>query len=347
MERTEKIELIRKMTESPPWIWNSSDSKDLQGYFADDIQDGTSEFDKACRAAIAEVVTSIQNDPSILHSKVVKGGSLGKGTMVKDISDVDLVVFMNEPAMEPVDKVGPTRYQEQLNEVLKQLKKHVDLRLSGVTNIQLKQYLLSFTIQVQGRSVDVDLVPTADNSSSFSDSSHMFNKMQQSSPGAREYYSPSLVKDQVEFVKKQPTAVKSLIRMVKVWAGQCLPESLRKSYPLELLTIHMWERAGSPKSFKLARGFRCVITIFTSYCKYLQPVNWTNYYSEEQARTAMTGMEKPIVLDPANPTNNVFKLYHDLVSKKDLARAASMTVEHSDLVRSVGRVRGGRKNWNN
>ena len=88
--------------------------------------------------------------------------------MVKGISDVDLVVFMDELAMEPVDKVGRIRYQEQLDEVLKQLKANVK-KLSGVTNIKLKQYLLSFTIQVQGRwSVDVDLVPTADNRSSFS-----------------------------------------------------------------------------------------------------------------------------------------------------------------------------------
>ena len=87
--------------------------------------------------------------------------------MVKGISDVDLVVFMNERAMEPVDKVGRIRYQEQLDEVLKQLKANVK-KLSGVTNIKLKQYLLCFTIQSRGRSVDVDLVPTADNTSSFS-----------------------------------------------------------------------------------------------------------------------------------------------------------------------------------
>ena len=119
----------------------------------------------------------------------------------------------------------------------------------------------------------------------------MFNKMQQSSHGAREYYSPSLVEDQREFFKKRPAAVKSLIRMVKVWAYQCLPESLRKSYPLELLTIHMWERAGSPKSFKFGRGFRCVIAILPQLLHTQRdPVYWTDNYTEPQARTAMTAM---------------------------------------------------------
>ncbi|XP_071804972.1 2'-5'-oligoadenylate synthase 1A-like [Asterias amurensis] len=347
MGRKAKIEQIRQMTRSHPW--NSSDPKDLQQYFDSDIQTGTSKFDKACRAAIDKVVTSIQNDPSILNSKVVKGGSLGKGTMVKDISDTDLVVFMNEPALGPVAKSGPNGYQEQLDEVLKRLEANAK-KLAGVTNIKRKKYLLSFTIQVRGRSqglprsVDVDLVPTADNISSFSgDSSHMFNKMQQSSPGAREYYSPSLVEDQREFVKKQPTAVKSLIRMVKVWADQCLPESLRKSYPLELLTIHMWERAGSPKSFKLERGFRCVIAILPYLHNQLKPVYWN--HSKNQARTAIRAMTNPIVLDPANPTNNVFKLYHDPVNKKDLARASSMTLGDSTLMRTVGQVQRDRTNW--
>ncbi|XP_033642531.1 2'-5'-oligoadenylate synthase 1-like, partial [Asterias rubens] len=279
MGRKAKINRIRQMTSSSPW--NSSDPKDLQQYLDSDIQTGTSEFDRACRAAIDIVITSIQNDPSILNSKVVKGGSLGKGTMVKDISDVDLVIFMNEPAMEPVDKVGRIRYQEQLNVVLRQLKIHVDLNLSGVTNIQLNQYLLSFTIQVQGRwSVDVDLLPTADNRSSFSDLSQMFDRMLKESPDVREYYSPSLVKVQKKFVKNQPPAVKSLIRMVKVWAYQCLPESLRKSYPLELLTIHMWERAGSPGRFKLERGFRCVIAILPYLHCQLKPVYWEKNHSK-------------------------------------------------------------------
>ena len=125
---------------------------------------------------------------------------------------------------------------------------------------------------------------------SLVDSSHMFNKMQQSSHGAREYYSPSLVEDQREFFKKRPAAVKSLIRMVKVWAYQCLPESLRKSYPLELLTIHMWERAGSPGRFKLERGFRCVIAILPSLHCQLKPVFWEKNHSKKQACTGMGGM---------------------------------------------------------
>ena len=123
---------------------------------------------------------------------------------------------------------------------------------------------------------------------SFVDLSQMFDRMLKESPDVREYYSPSLVKVQKKFVKNQPPALKSLIRMVKVWAYQCLPESLRKSYPLELLTIHMWERADSPGRFKLERGFRCVIAILPHLHCQLKPVYWGKNHSEKQA--CMGGM---------------------------------------------------------
>ena len=97
-----------------------------------------------------------------------------------------------------------------------------------------------------------------------------------------EYYSAALVKLQVEFVKKRPTNVKDLIRLVKYWRKKYLPKKRRKrrppSYLLELLTIHAWEKAKCPKSFNIKIGFKAVIEVLESH-RNLR-VSWGDYYPE-------------------------------------------------------------------
>ena len=97
-----------------------------------------------------------------------------------------------------------------------------------------------------------------------------------------EYYSAALVKLQVEFVKKRPTNVKDLIRLVKYWRKKYLPKKRRKrrppSYLLELLTIHAWEKAKCPKTFNIKIGFKAVMEVLESH-RNLR-VSWGDYYSE-------------------------------------------------------------------
>ena len=80
----------------------------------------------------------------------------------------------------------------------------------------------------------------------------------------RQYCSPSLVHRQVQFVKEQPGNVKELIRLVKYWASRFLPKYLQKSYPLELITIYLWEKAGKPeRRLNKAQGLRSVLEVLT------------------------------------------------------------------------------------
>ena len=81
----------------------------------------------------------------------------------------------------------------------------------------------------------------------------------------RQYCSPSLVHRQVQFVKEQPGNVKELIRLVKYWASRFLPKYLQKSYPLELITIYLWEKAGRPeRRLNKAQGLRSVLEVLTN-----------------------------------------------------------------------------------
>ena len=83
--------------------------------------------------------------------------------------------------------------------------------------------------------------------------------------GTRAFYSASFVQHQVQFVKEQPGNVKELIRLVKYWASRFLPKYLQKSYPLELITIYLWEKAGKPgRRLNKAQGLRSVLEVLTN-----------------------------------------------------------------------------------
>nr|XP_005990339.1 PREDICTED: 2'-5'-oligoadenylate synthase-like protein 2 isoform X1 [Latimeria chalumnae] len=86
--------------------------------------------------------------------------------------------------------------------------------------------------------------------------------------------------------------------------GQELPAK----YALELLTIYVWEKGSGKEDFKTEEGFRTVLEVICNYkhiCIY-----WTEYYDIQHEfigkylKKQLSG-ERPIILDPADPTGNV------------------------------------------
>ena len=111
----------------------------------------------------------------------------------------------------------------------------------------------------------------------------------------RDFYSAHFVDLQKEFVTGQPPIVKDLIRLVKYWRKTCIIKDTRKtrlphSYPLELITIHCWEKAGKPESFDIRAGFKAVLKQLVENCHIY--VCWDEYYSEALAQRGINGMKK-------------------------------------------------------
>ena len=111
----------------------------------------------------------------------------------------------------------------------------------------------------------------------------------------RGYYSAHFVSLQVEFVKSQLPIVKNLIRLVKYWRKTCIEDKssgstrLPSSYPLELITIGCWRKAGEPSSFDIRAGFRAVLQrlIDTYQIHFI----WYEYYDKAIAERGIEGME--------------------------------------------------------
>lgn len=115
------------------------------------------------------------------------------------------------------------------------------------------------------------------------------------------YYSAHFVSLQQEFVKEQPPEVKNLIRLVKYWRKTCIEDKntgktrLPSSYPLELITIGCWEKAGEP-SFDIRAGFKAVLQQLVNNCHI--HFTWHKYYNVAVAKRGIKGMKKRFVFVP-------------------------------------------------
>nr|XP_048278268.1 2'-5'-oligoadenylate synthase 1A-like [Myodes glareolus] len=263
-------------------------------------------------------------DYSVRVSKVVKGGSSGKGKMLTGRSDANLVVFLN----------NLTSIEDQLKqrgEFLKEIEKQL-CQLQGEQNFPVKfEVLRSWRNNSPGiilklssselqQEVEFDVLLAYD----ILGDVNVYNKpdpqvyrrliSECTSLGKEGKFFTSFTELQRNFLKDRPPKLKNLIRLVKHWYQLCkekLGEPLPPQYALELLTVYAWERGNGVTEFNTAQGFRTVLELITKY-KQLQ-IHWTVYYDfqDQEISTYLLSRltrTRPVILDPADPTRNVVGL---------------------------------------
>ncbi|XP_052024440.1 2'-5'-oligoadenylate synthase 1A-like isoform X2 [Apodemus sylvaticus] len=252
-------------------------------------------------------------------SKVVKGGSSGKGTALKGRSDADLVVFLN----------NLTSFEEQLNrrgEFIKEIKKqlykvqrerHFGVKFAVQSSWWPNARSLSFKLSAPHlhQEVEFDVLPAFDvlghvSIYSVPDPQIYANLIRKCIYLKKEgEFSTCFTELQRNFLKQRPTKVKSLIRLVKYWYHlEKLGKPLPPQYALELLTVYAWERGSGFVDFDTAQGFRTVLELVTKY-KLLR-IYWTMYYDFEHQEVSnylhrQLMRISPVILDPADPRKNV------------------------------------------
>ncbi|XP_012789726.2 2'-5'-oligoadenylate synthase-like protein 2 [Sorex araneus] len=252
--------------------------------------------------------------------KVMKGGSYGKGTSLKHTSDVDLILFLS----------CFSSFQDQADlrkEIIDFIKKKVEhCSQSLAYSISVIPYWgrnpRSLAIQVQAKKnsnvIKVDVLPAFDVLGNASPDSNLpqeiFEKLInfEGSPGE---FSSSFTVLHRHFVRTRPVKVKNLLRLVKHWwylqhkKYKRVKVALPPKYALELLTIYAWETGtDESENFDLAEGFKAVMKLVRDYnniCIY-----WTKYYNFQNEAVSIFIKEKlkeerPVILDPADPTNNL------------------------------------------
>ncbi|XP_028412305.1 2'-5'-oligoadenylate synthase-like protein 2 isoform X4 [Dendronephthya gigantea] len=230
----------------------------------------------------------------------VKGGSQGKGTAVKEYCDIDLVMILN-------DVKDAQDLQKQLPKIKEEVKEKLRRYASAhivPNSLTDTTFSVKFSVQGTNGNIDVDLLPTF----KFEDLQDLYQRMLKDMDYA-DYYSAALVQQQVDFVEEYPPNVKNLIRLVKYWKKEMVEPSsasrrIPNSYLMELITIHLWEEntEDSDGKFDTLKAFHGVMEALMDY----ESLNviWTENYSENDIPSEIKD-QRPLVMDPANPTNNV------------------------------------------
>ncbi|CAM4563036.1 unnamed protein product [Lepidochelys kempii] len=256
--------------------------------------------------------------------KVVKAGSSGKGTALKDVSDVDLVVFVSKitdfRALKAERKKIIAEIQTRLEECRGSLGKDLVLSIKKTKWENPRVLTFTLTSNTMGEHIDFDVLPAFDALGQlyrgYKPDPEVYVRLMDSDPEGSEF-SPCFTELQRNFVMALPTKLKSLIRLVKHWYKQyVLPhkkklgreESLPPQYALELLSVCAWERGGRGPAFNMAEGFRTVLELIRQHAQLC--VYWTINYGFENETLGwylkyQLYKSRPIILDPADPTGIV------------------------------------------
>ncbi|XP_060105128.1 2'-5'-oligoadenylate synthase 3-like [Heteronotia binoei] len=259
--------------------------------------------------------------------KVIKGGSLGKGTALKEGSDTNLVVFLSvfkdytdqdKKHTEIVQEIG-----KRLEEFQENNGERLDVTLEA--SIQPNLHVLSFKLHSNDLrdSIEFDVLPAFNALGQYKKGSKpdpqvyidLINSCNSSHQGGE--FSTCFAELQKEFIIARPSKLKSLIRLLKHWYKEYIfpykeqlqkGESLPPKYALELLAVYAWEQGSREPDFDMAEGFRTVLLLLQQYKQLC--VFWTTFYDFENETLKLYLLRqlqkpRPIILDPADPTGIV------------------------------------------
>lgn len=146
---------------------------------------------------------------------------------------------------------------------------------------------------------DVDILPIADLDVD-SEIDEIYSEMEAKTDFDRTFYSGSLVKLQIDFVKHQSAKLKDVIRFIKYWKKMNKLDLV--SYAIELIVINVWENTNLPEEQSLKQLIIAVLTELMNFRTFA--ISWDDNYDSDDYEQ----MDEPYIRDPANPFMDV--IYH-------------------------------------
>lgn len=236
---------------------------------------------------IVETVTSL----SFLNvDRVVKGGSIAKGSAITGVADAEIVFFLNG--------LPTTGHERWLPALLRSTAGVLSENLpsdSGVDGLSITDD--SVSMKVKGIiNVDVRFSPV------FESFAKVIQSIGNQGPEVRRFYLPSLVQERTQFIAKQPGHVKVTIRLLKWWRDQqsWSNKLVRPSDDvLELLAVYSAVQT-RPSDQRIAVAN---VMLLLSQFNDLQIV-WSNYYGKDDVWAPLL-RQRPLLMDPTNPFINI------------------------------------------
>nr|XP_021589943.2 2'-5'-oligoadenylate synthase 3 [Ictidomys tridecemlineatus] len=272
-----------------------------------------------CRKQIQGTVETIcaalkEIQPFPVVQSVAMGGSYSRETVLRNHSDGTFVLFLDHLAKFQDHKKNQ---QEILDIIEQQLKARLLAhRLTAWYQILRLGGQLHIEVSTRWQTVSFQVLP-AFNALGFSEnpSPWIYRDLKRAMDETSAYpgeFSVCFAELRKKFFSKYPRKLKDLILLIKYWYQQCQKKwgisSLFSEYALELLTVYAWEQGCGAEDFDMAQGVRTVLGLIEQ--KDLLCVYWTvNYdFEDETVRNVLLQQlrsQRPVILDPADPTNNV------------------------------------------
>lgn len=259
-------------------------------------------FSSKATQALNDITAAVGERLFLNVDHVVRGGSVGRGTVIGGATDAEIVFFLKD-----LPVAGQLKWLPALHKaVVGVLKEHLSAS-HGVEDVIAEADSVKFNVRGVV-SVDMKFVPV------FDSIGEVYKALKQNDADARRRLGCALLKERTHFISKQPGQVKVTMRLLKWWRDQQQWSSAaaRPSDDLiELLVVHS---ACVSKPQDQQTAVTNVLSLMSRFAEL--HVTWTNYYKKADIWEPLLN-HTPLLMDPVNPFLNV---------------ADSQTFDHRELM---------------
>jgi len=248
-------------------------------------------FNSKAAKALVDVVDLLQEAMFLDVERIVKSGSMGKGTAISvGIPDAEVVLFIRGLPLE--------NHSQWMRPLLKASARVLETNLKGhpgIEGIHVTEDSVRFNVPGV-LTVDLRFSPV------FQNFAHALQVIDKQHPEQRHHYHAALVEQRVQFISRQPGSTKLTIRLLKWWRDQqdWSADIFRPSDDiLELIAVYS---AVQTKPADQQQSIANVMSLMSRFDELR--IVWSNYYNKADVWPPLL-QQCPLLMDPSNPYVNI------------------------------------------
>lgn len=245
------------------------------------------EFRTNVTRSLTGLVATLMEATFLTISHVVQGGSVGNGTAVEGAAEDAVVTLFIDGV--PKEANWQLALLASLSDWLQQK------TLESVEVIEIREQALCLKVVDGLPLVEIRLAPVFESHAKALEA-----------VAAQTACQASLAEQEVRFIKKQPEAVKVTARLLKWWCSQRKWSSTAtrpSNQLLELLAVNAASKLPANQPYDQEVAIRIASSMMASFSTVA--ITWpAQVYSQHAVSEAILS-ERPLLMDPINPFNNV------------------------------------------
>lgn len=247
-------------------------------------------FSSKATQALNDITATVSEKLFLNIDHVVRGGSVGRGTVIGSATDGEVVFFLKDLPI-----AGQLRWLPALHKAVVGVLSEQLGASHGVEDVRAEGDSVKLTVRGVV-SVELKFVPV------FGSIAEVYHVMGQHETDTRRRLGAALLKERTHFISKQPGQVKVTMRLLKWWRDQ-QEWSSSAAQPsddlIELLTVYSAiQSKPQDQQFSVTN----VLALMSRFDELT--ITWSNFYKKTDIWEPLLN-QRPLVMDPVNPFLNV------------------------------------------